>query len=89
MHPRVEELQTRRELAVSSGEVIVMGDEAKRFSSFQPLPSLFVQLGFTRQAIVKGEFAFGGFELRRDLSFRRSGGMRGTQRINSMVCREI
>jgi hypothetical protein len=87
MHPSVEELQTRRELAVSSGKVIVVGDEAKRFPSFQPLSGLFVHLGFTRQAVIKGDFAFGSFELRRDLSFRRSGEMRGTKQV-SLIFRE-
>lgn len=70
MHPNAKELQTRRELAVSSGKVIVVGDEAKGFPSFQPLSSFFVQLGFTRQAIVKGDIFLRRFKLRRDLSFR-------------------
>ena len=74
---------------MSPSKVIVVGDKAKRFPSFQPLSSLFVQLGFTRQAIVKGDFAFCGFELRRDPSFRRSGEVKGTKRVNLTVCRRM
>ena len=76
MHSGAEELQTRRELTVGSGKVVVIRDEAKRFPPFQPLASLFVQLGFARQAIIKGDFILSGLELRRDLSFRRSGEVR-------------
>jgi len=54
---------------VGSRKVVVVRDEAEWFPSFQPLSSFFVQLGFARQAIIKGDFVLGGFELRRDLSF--------------------
>ena len=64
MHPGAEELEASRKLAVGSCEVVVVGDETKRFSPFQSLSSLFITPGFTFQAIVKGEFALRGFEVK-------------------------
>ena len=48
---------------MGSGEVVVVRNETKRFPSFQPLSSVFVQLCFTLQAIVEGEFVLSGFEV--------------------------
>lgn len=86
MHRGAEELETSRELAVGSCEVVVVGDETEGLSPLQPLSSLFVTPGFTFQAIVEGEFALRGFEieLRRDSAFNRSGEDRGKM---SQMCR--
>jgi len=64
VHRSAEELEASRELAVGPCEVVVVGDETKRFSPFQSLPSFFVTPGFTFQAIVEGEFALRGFEIK-------------------------